>query len=168
MTKTKENILGTESIGKLLAKFAIPGIVSMVVNSFYNIVDQIFIGRGVGFLGNGATTVIFPMTTFAMAFALLFGDGAAAFLSLRLGEKQPEKAAKGCMAGIIGFCASSILLTILYLIFWNHCVEFLVLLMQFFLTRLITVESSLLVYHSVAFVPADLVLSVLMEVQNLI
>lgn len=117
MTKTKENILGTESIGKLLAKFAIPGIVSMVVNSFYNIVDQIFIGRGVGFLGNGATTVIFPMTTFAMAFALLFGDGAAAFLSLRLGEKQPEKAAKGCMAGIIGFCASSILLTILYLIF---------------------------------------------------
>ena len=59
----RENILGTERIGRLLAIFAIPGIVSMVVNSIYNIVDQIFIGQGVGYLGNGATNVIFPMTT---------------------------------------------------------------------------------------------------------
>ena len=53
-----ENPLGWERIGKLLFKFSIPGIVSMLVNSLYNIVDQIFIGQGVGYLGNGATTVI--------------------------------------------------------------------------------------------------------------
>ena len=63
--------MGTEKIGKLLVKFAIPGIISMVVNSLYNIIDQIFIGQGVGYLGNGATSVVFPMFTFAMAFALI-------------------------------------------------------------------------------------------------
>ena len=113
----KENILGTEKIGKLLAKFAIPGIISMVVNSLYNIVDQIFIGRGVGYLGNGATTVIFPMITFAMAFFLLFGDGSATFLSLKLGEKKEDEAARGTGAGIIGFVGIGIIITILYLIF---------------------------------------------------
>lgn len=112
-----ENILGTEKIGKLLVKFAIPGIIAMVVNSFYNIIDQIFIGQGVGFLGNGATTVVFPMTTFAIAFTVLFGDGAASYLSLKLGEKQEDDAAKGAAAGIIGFLGSGILLMVLYLIF---------------------------------------------------
>lgn len=113
----KENILGREKIGKLLAKFAIPGIISMVVNSLYNIVDQIFIGQGVGYLGNGATTVIFPMITFAMAFSLLFGDGSATFLSLKLGEKKDNEAARGTGAGIIGFVGIGIIITILYLIF---------------------------------------------------
>lgn len=113
----KENILGTEKIGKLLAKFAIPGIISMVVNSLYNIVDQIFIGQGVGYLGNGATTVIFPMITFSMAFSLLFGDGSATFLSLKLGEKKEDEAARGTGAGIIGFVGIGIIITILYLIF---------------------------------------------------
>ena len=113
----KENILGTEKIGKLLAKFAIPGIISMVVNSLYNIVDQIFIGQGVGYLGNGATTVIFPMITVAMAFSLLFGDGSATFLSLKLGEKKEDEAARGTGAGIIGFVGIGIIITILYLIF---------------------------------------------------
>ena len=113
----KKNILGREKIGKLLAKFAIPGIISMVVNSLYNIVDQIFIGQGVGYLGNGATTVIFPMITFAMAFSLLFGDGSATFLSLKLGEKKEDEAARGTGAGIIGFVGIGIIITILYLIF---------------------------------------------------
>lgn len=113
----KENILGTEKIGKLLVKFAIPGIISMVVNSLYNIIDQIFIGQGVGYLGNGATSVTFPMVTFAMAFSLLFGDGAAAYLSLKLGEKKEDDAAKGCLAGITGFIGIGIIITIIYLIF---------------------------------------------------
>lgn len=112
-----ENILGTAPIGKLLAKFAIPGIISMVVNSFYNIVDQIFIGQGVGYLGNGATSVIFPLATFAMAFALMFGDGAAAFMSLKLGEKKYDDAAKGALAGIVSFVGVGLILAILYLIF---------------------------------------------------
>ena len=112
-----ENILGTEKIGKLLMKFAIPGIISMVVNSLYNIIDQIFIGQGVGYLGNGATSVVFPMSTFAMAFALMFGDGAAAYMSLKLGEKKEEDAAKGTAAGIIGFIGIGTIIAVLYLIF---------------------------------------------------
>lgn len=115
--QVSENILGTAPVGKLLAKFAIPGIISMVVNSFYNIVDQIFIGQGVGYLGNGATTVIFPLTTFAMAFALMFGDGAAAYMSLKLGEKKTDDAAKGTLAGIFSFISIGIILAVLYLLF---------------------------------------------------
>ncbi len=121
----KENILGTEKIGKLLSRFAIPGIVSMVVNALYNIIDQIFIGHGVGYLGNGATTVIFPMTTFAMAFAMLFGDGAASFMSLKLGQGEKEKANCGAAAGILGFAGSGIIIAVIYLVFMRPlCVVF--------------------------------------------
>lgn len=114
-----ENPLGTERIGKLLVKFAIPGIISMVVNSLYNIVDQVFIGRGVGYLGNGATTVIFPMATMAMAFAQLFGDGSAAYMSLKLGEKKEDEAARGTAAGVIGFISFGILIGAIYLAFMS-------------------------------------------------
>ena len=71
--KKEENILGYEKIGKLIRKFSIPCIISLLVNSLYNIVDQIFIGWGVGYLGNGATNVVFPFTMIALAFALMFG-----------------------------------------------------------------------------------------------
>ena len=84
----QENILGKEKIGKLILKFSIPCIVSMLVNSLYNIVDQIFIGQGVGTLGNGATNVVFPLVMIGLAFSLMFGDGASAYLSLKLGEKR--------------------------------------------------------------------------------
>ena len=91
----EENILGTEKIGKLIRKFSIPCIISLLVNSLYNIVDQIFIGWGVGYLGNGATNVVFPLTMIGLAFSLMFGDGASAYLSLKLGEKKKDEAAKG-------------------------------------------------------------------------
>ena len=58
-------------------------------------VDQIFIGQGVGFLGNGATNIIAPIATITIAIATLFGDGLAAFFSLSLGKGEGEKAAKG-------------------------------------------------------------------------
>ncbi len=116
-TVSEKNILGTEKIGKLLAKFAIPGIISMVVNAFYNIIDQIFIGNGVGYLGNGATSVIFPMATLAMAFAMLFGDGAASFMSLKLGQSDRDRANMGAASGIIGFSASGIVIAAVYIIF---------------------------------------------------
>ena len=93
--KNKENPLGYEPIGKLMVKFSIPSIIAMVVNALYNIVDQIFIGRGVGFLGNGATNVILPLTMLVIALGLLVGDGCAAYLSLHLGKGEKEKAAKG-------------------------------------------------------------------------
>ena len=94
----QENILGKEKIGKLILKFSIPCIVSMLVNSLYNIVDQIFIGQGVGILGNGATNVVFPLVMIGLAFSLMFGDGASAYLSLKLGEKKKKEAEKGIAA----------------------------------------------------------------------
>ena len=74
----EENILGIEKVGKLIRKFSIPCIISMLVNSLYNIVDQIFIGWGVGYLGNGATNVVFPLVTICLAFSLMLGDGSSA------------------------------------------------------------------------------------------
>ena len=62
----KNNPLGTEPIGKLLLSFSVPSITACLVNSVYNIVDQIFIGQGVGYLGNAATTVSFPMMTIVL------------------------------------------------------------------------------------------------------
>lgn len=106
----KENILGTEKIGKLIRKFSIPCIISLVVNSLYNIVDQIFIGWGVGYLGNGATNVVFPLTMVCLAFALMFGDGSSALLSLKLGEKKKDEAAKGVANGILFSVIVAILL----------------------------------------------------------
>ena len=82
----------TEPIGRLIAKFAIPCVISLLVNSLYNIVDQIFIGWGVGYLGNGATNVVFPITVIALALSLMIGDGGAAYLSLKLGEGEIAKA----------------------------------------------------------------------------
>ncbi len=105
--ENEENILGTEKISKLIKKFSIPCIISLLVNSLYNIVDQIFIGWGVGYLGNGATNVVFPLTMVGLAFALMFGDGTSAYLSLKLGEKKKQDAEKGVANGIIisSFCA---------------------------------------------------------------
>ena len=115
--KVEENVLGTEKIGVLLARFAIPGIAALVINALYNIVDQIFIGRGVGYLGNAATNVIFPLTTFAMALALMIGDGTASFMSLMLGKREDRKAAQGTVAGMIFTVVSGLVIAILYLLF---------------------------------------------------
>ena len=113
----KENILGTEKISSLIRKFSIPCIISMVVNALYNIVDQIFIGRGVGYLGNGATNVVFPLTIIGLAISLMCGDGTSAYLSLKLGEKKKEEAAKGVANGIILACILSVLFCAITLIF---------------------------------------------------
>ena len=109
--------LGAEKIGKLLRAFAIPCIISMVVNALYNIVDQIFIGWGVGYLGNGATNIVFPIVVICMAFSLMFGDGTSAYLSLRLGEKKQKEAEKGVGNGIGAGAIVSIILCATILIF---------------------------------------------------
>lgn len=98
---TVENPFGYERVGRLLARYAIPSIIALIINSLYNTVDQIFIGQGVGFLGNGATNIIAPIATITIAIATLFGDGLAAFFSLSLGKGEGEKAAKGLGTSII-------------------------------------------------------------------
>lgn len=88
------NPLGYMPVGKLLLTFSIPSIVQMLINSIYNIVDQIFIGQGVGYLGNAATTVTFPIMTIILAFAAMIGIGGAAYASIKLGQKKEEEAEK--------------------------------------------------------------------------
>lgn len=90
-----KSAFATEPVGRLIVKFAIPCVISLVVNALYNIVDQIFIGWGVGYLGNGATNVVFPITIIALALAVLIGDGGAACLSLKLGEGDLDSVKKG-------------------------------------------------------------------------
>ena len=110
--QTTENPLGTERVGKLLARYAVPSVISLLINSLYNMVDQIFIGQGVGFLGNGATNIIAPIATIAIAVATLFGDGLAAFFSLHLGKGEADKAAKGVGNAVVSSTAISIALVI--------------------------------------------------------
>lgn len=90
----KELNLGKEKISKLILAFSIPCVVSMLINSVYNIVDQIFIGKGVGTLGNAATNVIFPLVIIFNATAGLIGNGASANFSLRMGEGKKDEAGK--------------------------------------------------------------------------
>ena len=113
----KEFDLGHDNINKLLISFAIPCVISMLINSVYNIVDQIFIGKGVGTLGNAATNVIFPLVILANAIAGLIGNGAAANLSLKLGEKKENEARASIGSSITLSFIISILFAILAYIF---------------------------------------------------
>ena len=96
------DFLGKEKIGKLILKFSIPCILSLLISALYNIVDQIFIGNSdVGSIGNTATTIVFPLTTIALAFGLMLGDGAAAYMSLCLGKGDKEKLTKTVGSAIL-------------------------------------------------------------------
>ena len=92
--KTESNPLETEPIGKLMGKFAVPAIVANLVSALYNIVDQIFIGRSIGPLGNAATNVVFPLVMIMTAIAMMFGVGGASNFSLCLGAGNHDKAGK--------------------------------------------------------------------------
>ena len=89
-----KNPLGTEPIGKLIAKYSIPTALTLIVNYIYNIADQIFVGQGVGISAMAATNVAFPLTIIAMAFGLMVGDGCAAEVSLCLGRGEDDEADK--------------------------------------------------------------------------
>ena len=121
--------LGTEKISKLLISFSIPCIISMLINSVYNIVDQIFIGQGVGYLGNAATNIIFPLVIICTAIALIIGNGCAAELSLRLGEGKKEEAKKSVGCSISVLIIVAIIFSIIAYIFlptlvnWFGCTD---------------------------------------------
>ena len=86
--EVRQNPLGSAPLGKLLVKFAVPSIISMLVSALYNIVDQIFIGQGVGMYGNAATNVAFPLTTLATAVGLMLGIGEHLILILKWDESM--------------------------------------------------------------------------------
>ena len=112
------NPLGFEKESKLLVNFAIPCIISMLVTALYNIVDQIFIGQGVGMLGNAATNIAFPLSTTCTAISLLIGIGGATNFSLKLGEGQEKESAGYAgnaivLMGIFGICLLAVVLLFL-------------------------------------------------------
>ena len=104
-----DNPLGYEKISKLLRGFAIPSITATLVSSLYNIVDQIFIGQGVGYLGNAATNVSYPLSTICLAISLLLGIGSASRFSIYLGKQQPEKAARLVGNGVVLMAGAGLL-----------------------------------------------------------
>lgn len=113
----KKNPLAVDSIWKLLGKYAVPCVISLLVNSLYNMVDQIFIGQGVGYLGNGATNIIYPLTVIVLSIALMLGDGGASFLSIRLGEGNKKEGAKGIGSTITFSIVAGIFIALIMAVF---------------------------------------------------
>ena len=120
----EQTYLGTESVGKLMRKYAVPCIISLLVAALYNIVDQIFIANAsyLGSYGNAANTVVYPLTVIALAIAVMVGDGCCAFVSLSMGRKETENAAKSVGNSIVITVVVSILLSIVYLVFSDQII----------------------------------------------
>ena len=119
MEQTANQFLGREPVGRLMKKYAVPCIISLLVGALYNIVDQIFIANAsyLGSYGNAANTVVFPLTVIALAIAVMIGDGCCAFVSLCLGKGEPDKAKKSVGNSVLMTIVSSLILCAVYLIF---------------------------------------------------
>lgn len=109
--------MGEAPIGKLMVKFAIPSIISMLIAALYNMVDQIYIGHGIGYLGNSATSVVYPLTVIALAIALLFGSGCGAHFSICQGRKEYDKSCKAVGNASLMTLLCSLVLVAAYCIF---------------------------------------------------
>ena len=117
--------LGTERIGRLMAQYAVPCIISLLVGALYNIVDQLFIANAsyLGSYGNAANTVVFPLTVVALAIAVMVGDGCCAFVSICLGKGEVDSAKKSVGGAVVMSIASSLVLTALYLVFQTQLIS---------------------------------------------
>ena len=119
MDQKSNSFLETERIGKLMRKYAIPCIISLLVAALYNIVDQIFIANAsyLGSYGNAANTVVFPLTVVALAIAVMIGDGCCAYVSICLGANEQQRAHRSVGNAVVLCVAASLILTAIYLIF---------------------------------------------------
>lgn len=119
MGEAKNNFLEQEKLGTLMRKYAVPCVISLLVAALYNIVDQIFIANAdyLGSYGNAANGVVFPLTVVALAIAVMIGDGCCAFVSICLGAQKKEDAHKSIGSAVLLCIISSIVLTIIYLVF---------------------------------------------------
>lgn len=124
MESNNQSYLATEKIGKLMSKYAIPCIISLLVGALYNIVDQIFIANAsyLGSYGNAANTVVFPLTVIALAIAVMIGDGCCAFVSLSLGKNKAKDASYSMGNAVVLTVISSVILTIIYLVFSDQII----------------------------------------------
>ena len=121
MDQKSNAFLETEKIGKLMQKYAVPCVISLLVAALYNIVDQIFIANAdyLGSYGNAANTVVFPLTVVALAIAVMIGDGCCAFVSISLGANRKEDAHRSVGNAVLLCLISSVVVTAVYLIFMD-------------------------------------------------
>ena len=121
MDQKSNAFLETEKIGKLMQKYAVPCVISLLVAALYNIVDQIFIANAdyLGSYGNAANTVVFPLTVVALAIAVMIGDGCGAFVSISLGATRKEDAHRSVGNAVLLCLISSVVVTAIYLIFMD-------------------------------------------------
>lgn len=119
MDQKANTFLETEKVGKLMLKYAVPCVISLLVAALYNIVDQIFIANAdyLGAYGNAANTVVFPLTVTALAVAVMIGDGCCAFVSISLGSVNKEDARRSIGSAVLLCVTVSLILTALYLLF---------------------------------------------------
>ena len=117
MNKETDNPLGVQPVNRLLSQFAIPSIISMLVGSLYNIVDQFFIGQRVGELGNAATNIAFPLSTSCLALALLIGIGGSSAFNLAMGSGHEKKAVNIMGNAVVLLAGSGLVLSIITLLF---------------------------------------------------
>ncbi len=119
MQQKLNTFLETEKIGKLMRRFSIPCVISLVVGALYNIVDQVFIANAdyLGSYGNAASTVVFPLTVLALGISVMIGDGCCAFVSIALGSSNNEDAHRSVGNSIVLCVISSFILTSGYLLF---------------------------------------------------
>lgn len=124
MEPITNQFLGQEPVGKLMKKYAVPCIISLLMGALYNIVDQIFIANAsyLGSYGNAANTVVFPLTVIALAIAVMIGDGCCAFVSISLGKGENENAKKSVGNSVVLTIVSSIFLCAVYLTFSNSII----------------------------------------------
>ena len=124
METISNSFLVKEPVGKLMRKYAVPCIISLLVGALYNIVDQIFIANAsyLGSYGNAANTVVFPLTVVALAIAVMVGDGCCAFVSLSLGKKEPENASESMGNSILLTVLFGLVLCGIYLIFGDQII----------------------------------------------
>ena len=122
MEQQTNTFLVNEPIGRLMKKYALPCVISLLVAALYNIVDQIFIANAsyLGSYGNAANTVVYPLTVVALAIAVMIGDGCCAFVSLCLGAGEKENAHKSVGSSILICILSSLVLTGIYLLFQDQ------------------------------------------------
>ena len=118
--------LEQEKLSRLMKKYAVPCMISLLVAALYNIVDQIFIANAsyLGSYGNAANTVVFPLTVIALAIAVMIGDGCCAFVSLSLGRKKPEDAHRSIGNAVVLSVAGGIVLCAVYLLFSDQILCF--------------------------------------------
>ena len=119
MEETSPSYLADEKIGRLMRRYAVPCVISLLVGALYNIVDQIFIANAdyLGSYGNAANTVVFPLTVIALAIAVMIGDGCCAFVSLSMGQGRGDDAARSMGNAVTLTLLSSAVLTAVYLLF---------------------------------------------------